>query len=334
VTLGAAVGEAVLGKKLGNRAALWGAVCGTLPDLDVISGLFLDDMQQLALHRGLSHSIFFAVIGGWGAGHLLARLHPDATARQWGLLAFLAFATHSLLDCFTVYGTQVFQPFSDYPVAWGTLFIIDPLYTLPLMVPLLVVLFLRRDAVWRRRLNGAGLVLSTLYVLVAVFNQQRIEAVFSRSLEGQGLGEARLMSTPTPFNTVLWMGIADDGHNLRVGLRSLLDEGEAVAWHTVDKRSELLETLQDQAAIERLMWFSRGYYVAGRRNGALYIHDARFGSSDAWLGHGGEYIFNFRIVFDSQDPSRTTGFVQEQPQVDIEAEVFRRLWLRLLGQRQ
>ena len=34
--LGAAVGEGVLGRRIGNRAPIWGAVLGTLPDLDVV----------------------------------------------------------------------------------------------------------------------------------------------------------------------------------------------------------------------------------------------------------------------------------------------------------
>ena len=36
MALGAAVGEAVLGRKMGGRAMLWGAALGTLPDLDII----------------------------------------------------------------------------------------------------------------------------------------------------------------------------------------------------------------------------------------------------------------------------------------------------------
>ena len=59
LTLGAAVGEVVLGRKVGNKAILWGAIGGTIPDLDVLSAAFMDTIDQLIIHRGFSHSIFF-----------------------------------------------------------------------------------------------------------------------------------------------------------------------------------------------------------------------------------------------------------------------------------
>ena len=57
IVLGAAVGEAVLGRKIGNKAILWGAIAGTIPDLDVLSKLFVDDVTANEWHRGFSHSI-------------------------------------------------------------------------------------------------------------------------------------------------------------------------------------------------------------------------------------------------------------------------------------
>ncbi|HPK09769.1 MAG TPA: metal-dependent hydrolase, partial [Saprospiraceae bacterium] len=60
--LGAAMGELAAGKKMGNRAMIWGAIAGTIPDLDVIVGNFMSPIDALANHRGLSHSILFAVV--------------------------------------------------------------------------------------------------------------------------------------------------------------------------------------------------------------------------------------------------------------------------------
>lgn len=62
IVLGAAVGEALLGKKLGNKAMLWGAIAGTIPDLDVYIKLFTDPITATELHRGISHSLFFSII--------------------------------------------------------------------------------------------------------------------------------------------------------------------------------------------------------------------------------------------------------------------------------
>ena len=52
IVLGAACGEAVLGKKIGNRALLFGAIGGTIPDLDVFVGkwLFNNEIDAMAFH--------------------------------------------------------------------------------------------------------------------------------------------------------------------------------------------------------------------------------------------------------------------------------------------
>ncbi|HAB26726.1 MAG TPA: metal-dependent hydrolase, partial [Xanthomarina gelatinilytica] len=69
IVLGAAVGEAVLGKKVGNKAMLYGAIAGTIPDLDILASYVTDTVTALEIHRGFTHSIFFSVffapIFGW-----------------------------------------------------------------------------------------------------------------------------------------------------------------------------------------------------------------------------------------------------------------------------
>ena len=62
IILGAAVGEAVAGKKLGNKAAFWGAIAGTIPDLDVLIRHFAHPIDGALWHRGFSHSIVFALL--------------------------------------------------------------------------------------------------------------------------------------------------------------------------------------------------------------------------------------------------------------------------------
>ena len=172
VALGAAVGEAVLGRKVGKKAAVWGAVAGTIPDLDVVVAPFVSQTAQLGIHRGITHSVVFAVVAGIGMGRLLFALHRQsrATWREWSLLAFLGFFTHALLDCFTMYGTQLFSPFSTYPVAFSTIFIIDPLYTVPLAAGLLLALLFDLDSPKRRLINRLGLGVSTIYLLLGVAN--------------------------------------------------------------------------------------------------------------------------------------------------------------------
>ena len=91
VVLGAAVGEAVLGKKIGNRAILWGAIAGTIPDLDVAANAFLSPVDALAFHRGITHSFVFSILGALTFGwilHIMYRFkhHKYVAAICWALL--------------------------------------------------------------------------------------------------------------------------------------------------------------------------------------------------------------------------------------------------------
>ena len=334
ITLGASVGELVLGKKVGHKAPLWGAAAGTLPDLDVFAAAFLSESAQLGVHRGFSHSLLFAVIGGVACGYLLAKLHRDATWREWGLLWFLGILTHALLDCFTMYGTQLFNPFSNYPVALGSIFIIDPLYTLPLSLGLIAALR-QRQLHWRRRLNAIGLCLSTAYLLWSAASYLHVRAVFTKALDDQGIPHQRLFATPTPFNTVLWAGLAADGDHLWAGLYSLLDDEPSIRFRRIERNTQLIADHLTAPPIEKLLWFSRGYYQVEARDGALLFNDLRFGRSDSWLDSTGSYIFIFRLVDDPADPSRILDFQQQDTFAAREdgdiGRLFGLLWRRMQG---
>ncbi len=149
LTAGAAVGEAVLGPKVGRKAMLWGAVLGTLPDLDVL--LPVDGpVEAFVSHRGFSHSLFLLALLSIPAGWLISRIHRDSPKHTvgWMLLAFLVFQSSVLIDFLTVYGTQIFWPFDTTPRAWPIFFIIDPLFTLPLLVGCLAALLIRATGAW------------------------------------------------------------------------------------------------------------------------------------------------------------------------------------------
>ena len=91
IVLGASVGEAALGRKVGNRAMVWGAIAGTIPDLDVISNGFMSPIDALAFHRGPTHSALyltlFALILGWSV-HFLYTLkwHKWLGIIGWSIL--------------------------------------------------------------------------------------------------------------------------------------------------------------------------------------------------------------------------------------------------------
>lgn len=299
-TLGAAVGELVLGKRLGNRAIAWGAFFGTLPDLDVLFSPCFDHAGWLWWHRGPSHSLVVML----AATLLLAR----PLSRRWkrdqvspllaGWFVLLVWATHVLIDCFTTYGTLVFWPFDPTRVALNNLFIIDPLFTLPMLVGLLWIVWLRKPAQLgkRRRINAIALALTCAYTGLSFGAKALASRGFENDLGQRGVEPIRRMEAPTPFNIVLWRSVLEREDSFWVGYRSLLDKPSApVRWTIYPKGHEAAATLGSSRELGLVEHFSSGWWIARPHAKGLWIGDLRFGEMREWGNRKG--MVDHRMVF-------------------------------------
>lgn len=298
-TLGAAVGEAILGKKLGNRALAWGLLFGTLPDLDVFLP-FLDHAQKLTVHRGASHSLLIMVIASLALAKPLAKLwkKEKISPTRAGCFVFLAWITHVLLDCFTVYGTSVLWPFSETRIAFNNLFIIDPLYTLPLLICLVWLCFYRTKKLQKKRaaLLHWGLGLSTGYIALTFGLKSLVSSAFEADLARREITYERRMEAPTPFNTLLWRAVVDRGDELWVGYRSVFELPSApVRWTIYPRRAETLAGMEAQREIEIVKWFSRGWWIARPHAEGVWVGDMRFGETRTYGDKPG--MVDSRIMF-------------------------------------
>jgi len=266
IALGAAVGTAVMGRRVGARAALWGALCGTVPDLDVLLS-HGDPVRDFTFHRAESHALFWLTLVSPPLALLIHRLSGGVAGhyRGWLALVWLVLVTHALLDAFTVYGTQLLLPFSDYPVGIGSIFIIDPLYTLPLLIGTAVGLLWRgREGRRGMGANSWGLLLSSAYLLWTVVAQQHVEGVVHRALAATPLATGRMMVTPTAFNSLLWRVVVMQPQGYHEGVVSLLDApGLRLTAHASDP--VLLQGLREEWHVQRLAWFSKGFYGVDAR---------------------------------------------------------------------
>lgn len=333
ITLGAAVGEAVLGKKIGNKAPLWGAVFGVLPDLDVLTTPFVSEVQALAIHRGLTHSLFFCLVAAPFFGWLLHRYRTKAVVswKNWSLLVFLVLLTHVFIDVCTSYGTQVLQPFSNYSLSLNSIFIIDPFYTISLLSGIVTALFLGRNTSARKWANWVGIGLSSLYLLAGLGIKTHVNAVFEQNFERRQLNPEKYMTTPAPFSIFLWMGYAEEGDNLYAGLYSVFDDDKQINFHSFKQNKSLLHPYRGQLAVERLIWFSQGYYAVRKDSTEVLFHDIRFGRSDLWLDDkSAPFVWNYRLEF-NDDSTRVVGFKQFEPSFDTRSEMVGKLISRIFG---
>jgi inner membrane protein len=278
IVLGAAVGEAILGKKVGNKAILWGAIAGTVPDLDVFLSFFVDPVRANELHRGFSHSILFSILFAPLLGWLAHYLHRKelATWKEWSWLMFGALVTHPLLDAHTSWGTQLFWPL-EYKITYNNIFVVDPLYTLPFMVLLIMAMVQKRGTEKRKRYNQWGLIISSAYMLLTLGFKGIAHHHFVQSLAQEGIAYRELEAKPTVFNAILWCGFVETEQEFLLGYYSLLDGSRPVSFIHFPKHQALLGELANDDMVKRLIKLSRGWYNVEHVGDKLMFYDLRFG---------------------------------------------------------
>jgi inner membrane protein len=327
IALGSAVAIGIMGRRTAVwKSATWGAVAGTLPDLDVVID-HGDALLNMVLHRAESHSLvwltLFAPMLAWG----VSRLHRETHLfRFWWLALWLTLVTHPLLDAMTVYGTQLLLPFTNHPYGVGSVFIIDPAYTLPLVVG--VVAALRMDDATRGlRWNGIGLVLSSAYLAWSALAQTHVEQHARTSLRAQGIAAERVLVTPAPFQTVLWRVVAlpDDPADPRFheAYVSLFDGPGMVRFAAHPRGADLMATHGKSGAVDRLSSFARGFVkLSITPQGQLRITDLRMGQEP-------DYVFNFDLGPPEAVGSVPATQVSDRPPT---GPALRWIWQRMWGE--
>lgn len=290
IALGAAVGVAVMGRRTAVwKAALWGAVAGTLPDLDVFIDRG-DPIRNMVLHRTESHALIWLTLFSLPFAAAVARLQGEWVLwKRWWLALWLALVTHPLLDTMTVYGTQLGLPLTDYPFGVGSVFIIDPLYTVPLLVGTALALAWRKDRRGKVA-NIVGLALSTAYLGWGFVAQQHVTRVAEASLAAQGIAVERVLVTPAPFNSVLWRVVAMSGDSYHEGFYSLLDATPTVRFDRFARGTALAGAIANDEGAQRIASFSHGFYKVDEDDaGRVRITDLRMGQEPT-------YFFSFAVA--------------------------------------
>ena len=275
IVLGAAVGEAVLGKKIGNKAMALGALAGTIPDFDVAAGYFTDTVTALEIHRGFTHSIVFAVGVGFLFAWLLALWDKRASLKEWWWFWFLTFVTHPLLDAHTTWGTQLFWPF-DLRLAYKNIFVIDPLYTLPFLFFLILAMFQKRGSAKRRKFNNLGLIVSSSYMVLTIILKGITFQTFQKALVDQEIDYISMQTKPSPFNTIMWTANIETEDSFLIGNYSFFDT-QPIQFHLHPKNHEALGSLKEEDKIQRLIKVAEGWYTITERDGQMLFNDLRFG---------------------------------------------------------
>lgn len=325
VLLGIATAEVIAGRQLKNRTFLYGAILGTIPDLDVGVGLFMDPVSGVAIHRGLSHSLFFFVCLSPILGWLISKLeHGKITIQRSIILAFFGLFTHVILDAFTSWGTQILWPLPER-FALKTIFVIDPLYSIPLLISLIDVFRTRVDLL-RRKYVFRGLFISSAYLLLTCGIKLFALQKFENALQKQNLSYSEIIVKPTAFNTVLWNANVKTNDGYLLGDYSLLDKSDITfTLYENDLETEL--QIINSSAYKKLVCISEGWHIVSRHKNAIYFNDLRFGLLDDNPLHP-QFAFSYEFL------PKTDGTFEviEVPKQKRDGKILlQKMWKRIQG---
>jgi inner membrane protein len=317
--LGATVAGAIAGKNCNAKVLLMGAALGTLPDLDVVID-YGDAVSNTIKHRGFSHSLLLIPVFSLVVTWLYCRFRPD-TFWSFSRVYFFVLSvlvTHVAIDALTTYGTQLLWPLPGY-FEVGSIFIIDPIYTIPLLIGIVVALFAKQ--VGGRWCQGVVLV-SSVYLVWGYAAKQVIADRVEQNLAAQNISNAQVLITPSPFNTLLWRVVVVEGDQYFEGLASLLDSDSHIDFIQRSRGEWPLE--EKPQNLEGLKVFSHGFLGYRQDQGRLIVSDLRLGMADSLA---------FEFVFAEETPDADWELLEAPTRHPSERSLDQipMLWERMLG---
>lgn len=324
IVLGIAVAEVCAGKTLKNRGFLYGAILGTIPDLDVLVGQFIDPIDGILIHRGPSHSVLFALLLSLLLGWCITKIERQRISFKTAYwMSFWCLFTHALLDMCTTWGTQIFWPL-PYRFSANIIFVIDPLYTIPFLI-FLIMVWRTKDVLLRKKYVTRGLYYSCGYLLLACFLKLYADNQFAKALKAQNISYDKLMTKPTPFNLILWNANVATEDAYFLGDYSLFDT-QPITFTRYPKHPEIEAHLENSITFQKLKQISEGWYIVNQANDKLYFNDLRFGRLNNNT-KGPQFVFSYELL-----PSAPDYIAKEVPKDRGDGkQLLKRMFIRLKG---
>ncbi len=308
VAIGALIGEAYAGKRLGRRALLFGAIYQSIPDVDFVAAFFLSPTENILVHRGFTHSFLFAILITIIISFFANRWRKatDFGFSNWVIFVGVEIFVHLVLDGLNSYGVGWLEPFSHQRFAYNAIFVIDPLFSIWLGISCIALLLLHQQHRARLQWVRFGLLASSIYLCFCLINKMIVNNRMEHSLTSQRILYNRYFTTPTALNNLLWYCVAESDSGYHIGYRSVFDSSTEIKLQYFSRNESLFTTLKKEDEVKRLLQFSNGFYTIEKIDDGLLFNDLRFGRIAGWERRETEFTFHYYL----QQPHRNVLVVQ------------------------
>jgi inner membrane protein len=297
IALGACMGEAFAGKKLGKKAMIWGAVAQSIPDIDFVAGFWMDVPSELLAHRGFTHSLLFLFLITPFMALAAEKWHRphNISFKKWLTFFLLVVAGHLFVDAFNNYGIGWFEPFTHDRISFHAVYVADPFFSIWPLVAMIALILLKRNAPKRIFWWKFGLFMSAIYLSYCVVNKSLIDKRVQTALQKQHIPYTRYFTTPAPLQNWLWFVVAGNKDGYHTGFYSLFDSNPRIAFEYFPAQKQLLDSVTDHEVLQKLIRFSQNYYTAERWGDTLVFNDLRFGQVIGWHNPREKFVFHYYL---------------------------------------
>lgn len=302
--LGASLSQSFSKKSEIKTASLIGILSGMAADLDVFFLFHLDRILRVAYHRHFTHSIFFIPIGALFVSLALhVFLKHKISFKKNYFYSLLAYATHGVLDACTSYGTALYWPIHNDRVSWEIISIIDPLFTLPLI--LLIIFSLKRKSIL---LSRAAFVWCLMVLSFGFIQKMRAQSTIQEKILDRNHKAERLLVKPSGFNTLKWRTVYKyEGRYYVDGVINKMSS-EFVKGSSIQALDSTLGLSEKQLeGLEIFRWFTNDWLALHPDYSNLII-DIRYGFPFASL----ESIWGIEIDLNSKDYPKYRSLMREK----------------------
>jgi len=331
IALGACIGDAILGRKIGKRAMFLGAVSQSIPDIDFIASGWMDTSSSLLAHRGFTHSFLFGILIVFFISMVSEywfRKH-DISLRTWLFFFGIEIVVHLFLDAFNAYGIGWFEPFSNYRVSFNAIFVADPFFSIWPAAAFIALLIMKSANQNRKTWIKWSLLLSGLYLFYCTLNKVKIDRATRAMLNEQHIAYNNYFTTPAPLSNWLWFAVASTDSGYYFGYRSVFDRSKNIQWTFRPRNEYLLGKVNDHEEVQHLLRFSKGFYTLEYSNDTLVFNDLRFGQVTGWYNPEERFVFRYYL---SHHDNKLV--VQKGRFANWNAKTMKALFLRIIGRQR
>jgi inner membrane protein len=280
ILTGIAIGQMFSGEEDKSRPLIWGAIAGSIPDLDTLFQPFISPESSMLFHRGLSHSLFLWALCSPLLALLANKINKGDRRSyfKWFKICVVAWFSHIFLDVFNTYGTGIFEPFSDTRISYDAINVFDLMYLIPVLILSIFFVFIIKNYMNKITVAGLSLTFSLLYLIFAVSVKLNTEINAKAQFIKQNISPVEvLFSSPLPLSSLAWKIIVEYDEGYYIGIYYGFWKSKTI-FKYVPKNEHLEEDFINYDNFRKLQRFTKNCYTLEQIDGQVFMNDLRFSS--------------------------------------------------------